>query len=423
MIKTRISSLFGRDGWHTSYAPWILLGFSISYVFFFLGPVFFSTNVMQFIRYVPAAEHIGLDLKQTLSFSQFWFPGQNISYVRSNNYPPLASLLFTPLLFVKFFVAYRIVTLLSVLSYVFMLSLGAFWVGKRRHLPALLMLVLITGLFSYGFQFELERGQFDLITVVLTFLAIWIYHRHNRYRYVAYFLFCISVQLKLYPYMFIVLLIRDWQDWKNNIVRIAVLTIANIAFLFVFGRDIFMDFVNATQAHTVNPYIWVGNHSIHSFVTLVLRFASRHGASWLMQFSGLMEWILLVTVVSCIFLIMLQMYRQKRTGVSPHLLLAATLGALLLPPVSHDYRLSILAAPVAILFVHARLREEPASPSLQILRIVAIFALSFAYSSTLFTSAAKPYVLANNLPALFIMLFTVTFLALSSPPPPEASAA
>jgi len=50
------------------------------------------------------------------------------------------------------------------------------------------------------------------------FLANWIYHYQNKYRYLAYILFTISVQLKLFPLMFIHrCLLSDWQDWRNNL--------------------------------------------------------------------------------------------------------------------------------------------------------------------------------------------------------------
>ncbi len=45
----------------------------------------------------------------------------------------------------------------------------------KRVTPELLV-VFATGLISYGLQFELERGQFNVIAVSLAYLAIWMYH-------------------------------------------------------------------------------------------------------------------------------------------------------------------------------------------------------------------------------------------------------
>jgi hypothetical protein len=48
------------------------------------------------------------------------------------------------------------------------------------------------------------------------------------------------------------------------------------------------------------------------------------------------------------------------------------------------------------------------------LRGLAFFVLSFAYATTLVPYGQKPFYLANNFPALFVMLLLVTLLALTS---------
>ena len=371
---------------------------------------------MQFFKYVWTApmDPIGVDLKQMLSYSQSWFVDKQTPYIGANLYPPLASVLFTPLLIVKLSWAYKILTLVNVLCYVMITFVFPLSLHKGRQVSSLLMFVFITGLFSYGFQFELERGQFNIIAVFLCLLSIWICHYHNRYRFLAYILFSLSVQLKVYPLIFIVVFFSNWQDWKNNIKGLLVLATVNFALFFVLGSSVFIDFVKALLAQTKNPAIWVGNHSLCSFVTGASKTAAEHGCARVNEYSGLAQFALLAIIALCIFLIMLQAYRQKQKGINPHLLLACTLGALLIPSVSHDYKLSILAAPVALLLSNNRLWTRAMSPRLNMIFIVLPFIFSAAYSSTLFSFTNKPLILQNNFPALFTMLLAITFLSLMS---------
>lgn len=398
---------------------WVLLGLFVSYLFFFIGPVFLAANAMQFVHYVPAAEHIGIDLKQTLSFSQYWLAPDSLPYVRSNNYPPMASLLFVPLLGLRFAAAFQIVTILSVTAYVVCDLVFAPALAPAK--PSLLLptVLCLAGLLSYPFQFELERGQFDLIAIVPALAAIWIFHRHPGYRWAAYALFSLSVQLKLYPLIFIVMLIEDWRDWRNNLRRIVLLCIANAMFLLAFGTGVFSNFLNATTSYVTDPYIWIGNHSVRSAVTLALHFADRHGWSWLALYSVVIQDALLALVLACLLLIMFVALRRHWTGFNPPLLLACTLGALLIPSFSHDYRLTILAAPVLILLLSEEASHFGPSPRWRVLRPLLIFILSLAYSSTLVSYAQKPFVVANNFPALIIMLLAATILALEPSTGPQ----
>lgn len=393
---------------------WVLLGFLMSYISFFVYPIFFSSQAMQFFKYLPAYDHIGSDLKLAIHFSELWFVFKQSPYEGINLYSPLSILLFAPLLIVKFSWAYKIVTLFNVFCYVMITFVFPLRISKERRVLPLLMLIFITGLFSYGFQFELERGQSNVIAIFICFLAIWIYHYHNRYRYLAYILFIISVQLKIYPFIFIVMLISNWQDWRNNVKKLLTLATVNFALFFVLGPNVFFDFLKSIIDNSLNASVWAGNHSIHSFVTFFSNILYGNGWVWVKQYSGLIQIVLLAIILGCIFLIMLQAYRQKQKDINPFLLLACTIGACLIPSISHDYKLSILGAPVAILFSNIRIWKKTNSPRLNIIYIVLLLIFSAAYSSTLFSFTNKHVILSNNFPALVMMLLYITFLSLVS---------
>ena len=412
MNRSKIQSLPGRI-LDAPLLVWILLGFSISYLFFFLRPVFFSDQVMKFFRYIPALNTIGKDLKQMLDFSAS-IAGHPPYIV--NLYPPLASLLFTPLLLASFSWAYRIFSLITVFCYAAMTFVFPLQVNREKQVSSLIMFVFITGLFSYGFQFELERGQWNVVAVFLSFLAIWIYHYHHKQRYLAYILFTISVQLKVFPLIFIVMLVDNWRDWGNNIKRSVVFAAVNFALFLVLGPKVFVDWVKALTTVSGEPYVWVGNHSTRSFVEFASTTAADHGWAWVNQYAGSAQPVLLALIGICIFLVVLKAYLQNQKGINPHLLLACTLGALLIPSVSHDYKLSILAAPVALLFSSNKFQEEIKGYPLRTISILLLLILSVAYSSTLVSYTNKPLIIQNNFPALVIMLMTVTFLYWMSKP-------
>jgi hypothetical protein len=424
MRKESIETIVGR----ISGAPilaWILPGFFLSYLAFFLLPVFITAPVMQFFQYIPSPDPIGVDLKQTLDFSRSWLSSIQTPYVGTNLYPPLSSALFAPLLVLDFASAYRALTLLTTVCYVVMTLGFPVLLGKDRNGMSAVLLVLMTGLFSYGFQFELERGQFDVISVFLAFLAIWIFHYHSRHSILAYALFTISVQLKIYPLIFVFMLIRDWRDWGKNIARISVLALVNFALLFALGPGVFLDFMHSIGGKMAGPYIWVGNHSITAFTTLVVQHAAPYGWSRLNQYSGVIQFGLFFMVAACLCLVWSFSRRREASGIDVYLLLVCTIGSLLIPPTSNDYKLSILAAPVAMFYAEVcdsyRTSAEPHRPRLY--QVALVFVLSAAYASTLFSFVGKPatFVIANNFPALMVMLVAVTVLSSLKEPRAERS--
>lgn len=433
MNKTRLQNILNMP-----YFMWVLLGFSISYFCFFIQPVFFSAQIMQFFHYIPVQEPIGIDLKQILEFSKSLVVNHT-PYVGGNLYPPLESLFFIPFLNLDFSLAYKLFTTINLLSYLVIAFILPPLMSKKRksnkdqastpksdHTSAsnsiptlqdkqaspLLMLVFISGLFSYGFQLEIERAQYNIITVLICFLAIWIFHYHKRFRYLAYILFVLSVQLKLYPLIFIVMFVDEWQDWKNNVKRFLMLLLANFALFFVLGPRIFLEFIRSVTSIQSEPYVWYGNHSIRSFTILISEIASAHGWAWVDQYLGIVQFTLLTTVAACIFLIIFQEYRKNKGGINPYLFLACTIGSSLIPSVSHDYKVSILVTPIAILFLQNGSSTSIKSPWLRTIFIMLTLIFSTAYSSTLFSYTNKPTLLDCNLPALVTMLLTITSLYL-----------
>ncbi len=394
----------------------VLVSFLIAYSLFFIQPVFLnSKHAMQFIPYVPTKDPIGCDLQLLYMESKSWFVDKHTPYVGSiglNPYPPFTTVVYTPLCQLKFPIGYQVITFFNFFCYCVLILLIPILVCKIKNDFSLLFLLFFTGLFSYGFHFELERGQFNVIAFLLCMFAVYLYHYQRKWRIFSYLLLSASIQLKLFPAIFVFMFIEDWRAWKSNVKRVTGILVFNFAMLFILGYRVFLDFTESIRKHILNPDIAVTNLSIKSFVTLFLGEipSQLHLSVWM---RNMLPWALnlglLALVVACIFLIGFKAYQQKTKGLNPYLLLACTAGALLIPSTSHDYKLTILGAPLAIVLysISSYRKSRKQWP-----QMVLIFIASFAYSSTLFSFAYKPHFLKSNFPAVMVILFSVTVLAL-----------
>lgn len=396
---------------------WVLLGLTAPYLFFFIQPIFFAPDgVMQFPEYAPATKFIGTDFRSTRAAAQAWFTTRETPYINNNQYayPPLTMALFAPFTLLTWEQGYPLMVALTVACAVVVGLLLPLHLSRGRPISPLLPVAFLTGLFSYGFQFELERGQHNLIAVTLAVLAVWVFHTQPRYRFVGYGLFVLAVQLKAYPAIFVLLLIDDWRAWRANLRRIGALGLINVALLFVFGPQLFREFLAALADASANPYAWQGNHSIRAFS---LWFPNIPGWMPLGPYSRQIQAGLLAAVGLSLGALVLQAYRQRRRGLQPMLFLACTVGALTIPGASHDYTLSYLVAPIALLFA---LPEQWAVAHTRPRRaVVAALMVLFcaAYGTTLASYATKPIQWHNNAPTLVFMLLVGVALAFVAPPP------
>jgi hypothetical protein len=401
---------------------WVLIGFLCAYFIFFIEPILLNPDhTMKFFQYVPINGTVGQDLNYMLSYCASWLIDHNTPYIGHNLYPPLAMVIFSPLLLLEASAAYTVITAIIIAGYIFITFMIPVLVNSKKGEFATPLFFLITGLFSYGFHFELEKGQFNVIALSFCMLAIYLFHYKPRLRVLAYVLFTISVQLKVYPAIFILMFIDDWTKWKQILMQFAGMTLLNVALFFVLGYRVFLDFLLAIKTQALYPYIVMNNLSIKAFTELLFRkngfrayFLDR-GMSLdqlhsLSQYAWILQMMLLLLLSLCLFIIIFKAVKQKKAGLNPHLLLACTLGALLIPSVSHDYKLSLLAGPMTILLQEGNIAGKTLRTNL-IARFLMLIG-SFAYSVTLFSYTNRPYILRNNFPMLAIVLIVFTIMAM-----------
>lgn len=381
-------------------ATWVLSAFLAVYLLCFIYPTY-SGPVMRTVKSVPAADAIGGDLSMLRSFSESWLNG-GTPYTGLNIYPPLTMALFAPLVLLSGATAFKVVTVITIFCFIVLTFVLPFRLRGSTEVPLLPTVITITGLASYGFQLELERGQFNIISALLCYLGIWIFHYRPSRRLLAYALFVLSVQLKVYPLIFALMFVDDWHDWQGNLKRWGLLGAANLALLFALGPSVSAQFLDAMITQVTTPAAWVGNHSIRSYA---------------MQIPSARSWLepaaVLLTAAS-LGLLLVRAIRANRRGLNAELLFGCTLVALLLPPVSHDYKLALLAAPLSLLLADdgASWRARAETPGRAAMVPLLMFSLAGIYASTLVSYDYRPALLDNSFPMVMGMLLLTTALSL-----------
>ena len=386
---------------------WVMLTFLALYLLFFVSPMFFSKiKIQYFYKYIPDAwtTRLGFDIETTVTYINNWLT-RGISPYSDGivPYTPLTLAIFTPFIILGYPAYYKFLTLITFASYILATFLIPMYIVQKQRWGTLLLLGVI-GLFSYGLQFEIERGQFNMVAFAACLFAIYIFHYQHKYRYFAYLLFLLAVQLKLYPAIFILMLIRDWRDWKNNLRRMLSLGVFNFLLLFVMGYQLFLDFMKQITSRQLNlQSSRLEDLSISGFTY----FLSEGDFGIFSRYANMIGILILILFGIILLAIIVHIYKTRQTGLNPYLLMVCTIGALMIPTASFDYKLPILVAPMIIL-----LSSIPITSNIykKASTIVLVIVISVAYWSTLYPYDVKNPLLFRNSPALLIIFFATAIL-------------
>ena len=393
---------------------WLLLGLSVSFFVFQFMPMFFryDTSMSQGFEYItPRDNMIGGDHFEIVNGMSRAFFNAEPRFVLKGPYPPFTVLFHLPFTLFDTRTSYILISLMTLAALVFLTLVLPTWLEPKQRSHPFLIALFLSGYFSYGFQFEVERGQFNLIALCFTLTSIWLFHRTPKMRWLAYLLFSAAVQLKVYPAIFILALVDDWQDWKGIAKRFIGLGLFNLAILFLFGFGNFLRFFGDLTKMAGADVSVSQNHSVGSFVALIA-----DKLPFLAKYSGYLSTLALGFVLICLALIVFQSYRNRLTGIDPLIVLACAVVAQLIPRISFDYTLSILPAAMAFFLVGVEKSRK------SVVAVLALLLICTAYGSTLFSSAYKfaakelfPALTAfsNNSPALVMILVAVTILSFS----------
>lgn len=368
---------------------WVFTGFLFTFVVFFLHFFLTANGQLDFPEPVLSSEPVADDLRKFLGYSTSTL----LQGTYIGNYPPFPLLFFFPLSFLDFRLAYSLLTLLTFGSFVFATFVFPSLVSAKSDKLTTIFLLGVAALFSYGFHWELENGQFNLLAFAFVLASIYLFYHRPKSRWAAYILFTVALQLKLWPGIFILLFVTN--DWKASLKRVGGLLLANLAGLFVLGPQVFMEFLRGIARDS--DYLWIGNHSIKSFLTTLAE-------SGTVVNVPLWSAILLGVTILAIALVGLTAWRRNSQGLDVHLLLACTLGALLIPSISNDYKLPILAASTLVYLTSITV---PKIKTQRALYAVTCLLITIGYTATTYSLGLRPDFLRSSTLILLLMLIVV----------------
>jgi hypothetical protein len=282
-MEKKDNELYFNQHWQKLVFNSVLLGFALVFIFFFLVPVYFDhvKNIFSFptpTQIVPALSPIGFDAKWSVNNARAHYglpaaPADG-SYTDLLPYTPYTLALFGLLSGFSNHTAYVIVTLITLTVY--FCAIKFFPIQQQTtHSTALAlkMLIGITGLFSFGMLFELERGQFNVISGVLCIAAVYMYH-YTQKKWLTLIAICMLVtgsQMKIHFLPFFAFLLLGDRNWRIKIFWAILAAVIYIALLLLWGVDGFYKYLN--EAYTVNTTLFgkfsaAVYHSASNFVYL-----------------------------------------------------------------------------------------------------------------------------------------------------------
>jgi len=401
----------------------------LGYLACFVLPVFLNpAQEMAFPRYLSAVNPIGIDLRVAYDFARAWTTGATPE-LASLVYPPLERVLRLPLLLFSFRGAFALQTLATILAFLSVVLLLPKRVSKAPDWAAL-SLLLLAGLFSYGMQFEIERGQSNVIAMALVAWSLVLFHcgKGLSARVAAYLLFSCAIQLKLYPAVFVLGFTRDARDCRGNVLRWGGLGAANVAGLFALGWEAFCAFWSTVTTHS-GGYVGFGNHSIACFAGLAQKLADGYKPryyhpgeiaaagdrfravlpeAWQQAFGPAVGGVCLAVLFCCFVTVLVLAFRRNDRASFKYVLVACSLVGLLLPGVSMDYKLTVLA--LAFAFFVSESGPIALSEKNGALRAGLFFAVSLLFTLTLFPTEFRPLALRSSTPLLLALAFLFTVL-------------
>ena len=396
---------------------WVLIGFLIIFSLYFVRPMFFdhSQKFSYFVDYLPALDPIGNDLNYNTQAITLWLQGKSPYELAYQFYPPLYHIVFAPILLFGAEGKYSVMTGITLLSFGLLFFL--LW-RKKANSHGVFLFFFLTGLFSYGMQFELERGQFNVLTLLLAITAIWLYHNFPSFRLLAYTLWITATHIKLYPGVFLLMFFSHWNNRKENFITLLQLGSLNIAAFLVLGYNVFLQFVNAVITESRNP-LWVLpdkqpiNHSIHAFMDKLAKNNDSELpaklAEWLRSSGSWAGSIFLAVIVLCSVIIIWRTLQNRPNLLHADALMLFILLCFLLPSVSIDYKLVLLAPGLAAVLAN---RTLPELRWQKVLLIALTILMGASYGLTLVPYQYRAGLLITAFPMLFTLLLCLTGLNL-----------
>ncbi len=355
---------------------------------------------------VPLAHPTGIDFRDGL-----YDPARAFSTARSG-WPPLTLVLGRPFTWVSFATGYaiQVCILVALAGAATVLSAGLALKaalprdgskqGRAVDAPLLAFVMGLWLVTSYGFMYEIERGNIDLYALALSLLAVWLIVRSPRSAWLPAAVLALAIGLKLYPA--ILLLILFWRYGRRAVLPAAVTT---LAVLLVAGPAELRHSIVALNAVQANVHAeWWGQDSATA-IAHVLRAKTSWAPSWV--------WYPLIAVPLGVWAAtMVALLRRGWSDRGAVLAAAACVPLMaIVPAVSNDYKLVLCVFPLAVLAaVVATMRRVPAAVWTVLFGALSFLMMSLARSTMLIAPSLQgsKYALLVLLQVLLLVVVWLT---------------
>jgi hypothetical protein len=255
---------------------------------------------------------------------------------------------------------------------------------------------------SYGFLFSIERGNFDIYTGLAAITGLWMMVRRPSSVWLQVLCFSIAAHLKVYPAILFVLVV-----WKHGWKSLLPLGVVNLVLLLSLGPANVVNFVRSVTGAVEAPYIWVGNHSAAAFGALVNNYLGERGLGWVPP------WLFYLLPIGLWIFGCLLLVRRGYSNAGAIWLYALSVPMMnLMPATSHDYKLVLLAAPLALSLLFVTWEFAASGRLVRLLQIVAVGALA-AMLALAYTRL--PTVLEDKYPFILALQAVIVWIFVTRP--------
>jgi hypothetical protein len=212
--------------------------------------------------------------------------------------------------------------------------------GQGRRIDAG-QLALVFGFWlmtSYGFMYEVERGNIDLYALCFALLSVWLMVRLPRSAWWPAIVLAVAINLKFYPGVLLVLLF-----WRYRWRAVVPALVANVVLLLITGPGNVRNTVTAlSNSESTTHALWWGNHSAAALAR-VLQQVTGWAPSWIH--------VPLLLVPLALWALTLALLMRRGWSDRRAVLAAAACVPVMgvVPAISHDYKLVLYVFPLAVL--------------------------------------------------------------------------
>ena len=284
--------------------------------------------------------------------------------------------------------------------------------GDGHSIDAL-QLGLVLGfwlLTSYGFMYEVERGNIDLYALVFALLSVWLMLRLPRSAWWPAIVLAVAINLKFYPGVLLVLLF-----WRYRWRAVVPVVVVNVVLLLIAGPGNVRSTLTAlTAIQSDQRALWWGNHSAAALAN-VLRQVTGWAPSWI--------YVPLLVIPLALWVLTLALLVRRDWSDRRAVLAAAACVPVMgvVPAISHDYKLVLYVFPLAVLAaVIATMRRRDLAVWSLLFGLLALAMMFLARSSLVIAPGlvASKYALVVLVQALLLYLVWQTEQGVAAPPPP-----